>query len=299
MNWRVKAALLNLVDAMPYGEDIHYWLQRNLTRTLPHGDARLALAVKWACDLVRHFNAYSPQSLGESTLLEFGAGRNLVGPLTFYCLGAARQLVLDIRPLAKPDLVNACIGGLATLQRDDLRRRPQRRLGTDAWADLRRHYGISYLAPRDARATALEEGTLDCVTSTNTLEHIPVDDIRAILRECRRILRPDGIVVMRINYEDHYAFFDKTITTINFLRYSDAQWRKFNPGSHYQNRLRHADYLELFDEAGFRLLDVSVVEAGQREIEAAGRLPLDARFRVRRPEELGIKTGWVVLGQPG
>ena len=299
MNWRIKAALLNLFDAVPGGAGMHYWLQRNLTGSIPRSAARFARAVEQACDLAERFNRHSPRRFGDASLLEIGAGRDLAGPLTFYCLGAASQLVLDAHPLAKPDLVGVAVDRLAGLPRRDLPRLPSQRLGADAWADLERLYGIRYRAPVDAWQTGLADRSIDGVTSTNTFEHIPVDEIRAILREWRRILRPGGIVAMRINYEDHYAFFDPNITRINFLRYSDAQWRRYNPGIHYQNRLRHRDYLQLFEEAGFRLLDAATTGPGPREIEAAGRLPLDERFRAYGVEELGIGTGWVVLAQPG
>jgi hypothetical protein len=41
------------------------------------------------------------------------------------------------------------------------------------------------------------------------------------------------------------------------LKYSDVEWRPYNSGSQYVNRLRHSDYLRLFQQAGFNILEES------------------------------------------
>ena len=55
---------------------------------------------------------------------------------------------------------------------------------------------------------SLPAASVDFVSSTNTLEHIPATDIGPILAECRRLLRPDGVVSCRIDMRDHYSYFD-------------------------------------------------------------------------------------------
>ena len=45
--------------------------------------------------------------------------------------------------------------------------------------ELEARFGIRYLAPRDARATALPAGSVDFVSSTSTLEHVPARGARA------------------------------------------------------------------------------------------------------------------------
>ena len=55
----------------------------------------------------------------------------------------------------------------------------------------------------------------------------------------------------------------------NFLKYDDAQWRRFNGGQQYVNRLRHSDYVRMFREAGFTILEESSVpgEPGGRDCQ--------------------------------
>jgi len=55
-----------------------------------------------------------------------------------------------------------------------------------------------------------------------------------------------------IDLSDHFKHQDKSITSINFLRYSDEEWDKIAGNEFvYCNRLRASDYLVLFKEAGF------------------------------------------------
>src|SRR5438067_829197 len=124
-----------------------------------------------------------------------------------------------------------------------------------------------------------EAGSVDCITSTNTLEHIPPDDLAAILRECYRILAPSGLVSLDIDYQDHYSFFDPRITAYNFLRYSARTWSFFSPSLHYQNRLRHPDYLELVKAAGFKIIEEKRTDGTAEDLAAVQQMPLDQRFR--------------------
>ena len=87
------------------------------------------------------------------------------------------------------------------------------------------------------------------------LEHIPKDSIKKIFIELRRILKKDGVVCATIDYTDHYAHTDKNIGLLNFLSYSDEEWKKYNHNCNYQNRLRHYDYETLFSELMFKIVN--------------------------------------------
>ena len=89
-------------------------------------------------------------------------------------------------------------------------------------------------APYDAANTDLKNKSLDASISTNTLEHIPHKDIVNIFTELRRTLKDNGVVSLSIDYSDHYAHTDKKISLLNFLKYDDKTWNKFNHKHHYQ-----------------------------------------------------------------
>ena len=153
----------------------------------------------------------------------------------------------------------------------------------------------SITGPCDAWDTRLAAESVDCITSTNTLEYIPPADILAILRECRRLLRPGGVMCHRIDYLDHYSYFDKAIHPYHFLRYSDDKWRWFNSSLHYQNRLRHRDYLSLFRQAGFDVIEDRTADGAPADLMTLSQFPIDAAFQGYSHAELAIRRAFVVL----
>lgn len=120
-------------------------------------------------------------------------------------------------------------------------------------------YGIEYRAPYDAASTDFDDKSLDACISTNTLEHIPKESIISIFSELYRTLKDNGIVSARIDYSDHYAHSDKTISLFNFLKFDENAWKRYNHNCHYQNRLRHYDYLKIFSKCGFVVMEEELI----------------------------------------
>ena len=117
---------------------------------------------------------------------------------------------------------------------------------------------VSYHAPSDASDTKLPDASLDAVFSNSVLEHVPGPIIERCFTEARRILRPGGIVFHSVNCGDHYAYVDRSISQLHYLRYSDAAWKRWNNEFLYQNRLRAIDFTTMAKDAGFTIeLDTS------------------------------------------
>jgi methyltransferase family protein len=206
MNWKYKALLQLAFSNIPLGERLNYFFQRYVTRSLPVGDASFVSIVSVA---KRHIDAlprYYHRPLCEATFYEYGAGWDMTVPLAFYMFGVERQILVDIRNLLRIELVNDTIEKYQRIAFDlTFSRKPSRYIDagrSDVVTLLKEYYGIDYRAPCDARHTGLEVGSVDCITSTNTLEHIPLQDIRAMLRECHRLLRDDGLMSSVIDYGD-------------------------------------------------------------------------------------------------
>ena len=170
------------------------------------------------------------------------------------------QIVVDRTPHVRGALVDDVASRLAG-RAGDFGLPPERM--AQALAECRRFdgieakaacFGISYRAPCDACATGLDDSSVDCVTSTSTFEHVPAEDIGPILAECHRILRPGGVASFIIDYGDHYAYFDRSLTRYNFLGYSERHWRLYNSALQYQNRLRHSEYVALVRRSGFDIV---------------------------------------------
>jgi SAM-dependent methyltransferase len=292
MAWRSKAAVQKVLSAVPGGARINFELQRR-TGGLPLSDAKL-LESRALCEHHRRvLEKHGDVELRSGAFYEFGAGWDMHIPLLLASLGAGPQVVVDIRRLLRADL--AC---------DIARRLHDLEPSPDPWdpppplgdlEDLLTGARIRYVAPLDARCTGFPAASFDYVTSTNTMEHIPPDDIERILRECRRILRPGGVMSFQIDYQDHYSYFDRSISVYNFLRYDDRTWRWINSGLHYQNRLRHRDHTEIIERSGFEIVDAEVTTGSTHDLEELERLDLASRFEDYSLEELAIRGSRLVI----
>lgn len=294
--WKTKAALQRVLSSLPGGDRLNYLLQRRLTHGLPISDERLREVIAIAAHHVESLRVWSPIPISEGRFFEFGAGWDLHVAQTLYCLGVDRQIVIDIRSLLKPSLVVDVRDRLATGPGRSFLRTPPT---ADPMPAYLAATGIEYRAPCDARSTGLPSGSIDFITSTDTLEHIPVDDIRQILTECRRILSDDGAMSFQIDYRDHYSYFDQDVSAYNFLRYDTRAWRPYNSALHHQNRLRHRDYVELFSEAGFDVVAAEVITGTSDDEVMIRDLEPATPFRSFSLAELAVKGASLVLRKDG
>lgn len=303
MRWLAKAALQRGLGAVPQGEQLNYVFQRRVLRSLPAGDAALRQKFSRAVQHLGAFEEHGPGvPRGEATFYEFGAGWDLAIPVAYALLGIGRQVLVDIRPSARVELVNDTLASFERL-RPELEQQAECELrppggAIDDLEDLEARFGIRYLAPCDARDTGLPEGSVDFVSSTDTCEHIPGDELAQIFRECHRLLRPRGAFSCRIDLQDHYAYFDQSLSRYNFLRFSDRTWSVVNSPLHHQNRLRSPEYLELVRDAGFELVverPSGPSDDGRMELRS---LPLAERFRGYSEDELGVTVLSFVAVRP-
>lgn len=251
IGWKAKAAAFHFFDKAPAGGKLYYLFQKHVTKSHPRRMSPTAETGRLQC---AHMDALA-SSLGDLsavTLIELGAGWDLYANLLYYCRGIERQFAIDISALSRAHLVNDVIRHLQAEPPPRAIRIPEHLLDEESFREqLESLYGIHYLAPYDARKLDLPSGSVDAILSTSVFEHIPAAALTAILPQCRRVLRQSGMMRHTIDYTDHYAHSDPSISLHNMMRFSDRAWRRYNPPIHYQNRLRTGRYLKLFEDAGF------------------------------------------------
>ncbi|MEY9127552.1 hypothetical protein [Bradyrhizobium yuanmingense] len=252
MDWRIKALAFRALE-LPGGAHAHYFLQRHVTRNWPRRsttlDSLAGIARRVVEDYARHIGGMP------ASVLEVGAGRDLAVPLALRRLGVSKVIACDVERLGKLDLIQHAANRLLAGQ-----------LQLRSWDELEQ-FGVKYLAPH---YVSPDDETVDCSCSNEVLEHVPADQLAFLLKGLRAITK--GITTHSIDYSDHYARSDKSVSRLNFLRYSDKEWRPFNSGKQYVNRLRHSDYVRMFKEAGFTILEESSV---------AGESPPDLKIADR------------------
>ncbi len=268
---------------MPYG--VHNFVSQRISgRNIRQVDEHRAVAA-W------HVENYQQLNFGqEDVIVEFGAGQDLINNLFLASQGYRNQIVIDIDRMVSAEKLN---GVLAQPPLNTLRSSPF----SDNFESELKELGIDYRAPGDMRSSGLDSNSVSAVTSTNTLEHIPPQDIEKILVECERVLKPGGVCSFKIDYSDHYAHTDPSITIYNFLKFSPTTWHWLCPPNHYQNRLRHQQFIQMFDRTG---LDGKKVRGTRIDDwqAALARVRPHSSFAQFSDEELSIKSGYFLLQKP-
>lgn len=283
MQWRAKNLAFQVIDRIPSGRSVHSFLQKKVT-----GRFHVKLNernLKTYQLPVEEFRKIP----GARTAMEFGAGRSLLTPLLLSHAGAEAVYAFDLYRVATIEQVNAAIQQLRHLLPGDW---PQ----VADFAELETLYGIHYRAPGDARSTGLPDGSVDLIYSTATMEHIPAPDIKRILAEGRRILAPQGRMFFTIDYHDHYASSDPAIGYMNFYQFSREEWQRYNPPSHYQNRLRHSEFCTLFKDCGLSPIEARPIFDTWSETDLQ-RVRLHPDFQQFSHEDLTASNGLFVLGK--
>ena len=287
---------------MPNPERINLFFQKNITRSLPVSNETLLEKIATTRMHLDNFSRYYiGKGIDKCNYFEFGTGYDLFIPIIVSLHGFGNLKCIDIRNLAFPEIVNDLLRRLdrQKLSFNLLHPIPEKVPNFDI-GNIRKLlkdiFRIEYIAPLDARDTGFESDSIDFVLSNATMEHIPADTIRGILNECYRIMTPGGIMSNAIDYRDHFSFSDTSITSYNYLKYSEKQWKILNPSIMYQNRLRHKDYIKLFKDSGFEILKISPDYPTEEEFAALRSMKLDKKYTTNySPEELSIKSATIVV----
>ena len=307
MNWKVKSKIQNAVSIFPssFSYETYYWLQRHF------GGLRRVNPVKKLAAAVEICKQISNQ--GESILnknfFELGTGREPIVPIGFWLMGAEKTVTIDLNPYLKLKLIAESLHYISNNQNEILslfegfvdRKRfdclltlsRKVKLSLPSILDLCR---IEYIAPGDAANTKLLDDSIDFYTSYNVLEHIPLPALEKIFIEGNRIIKKKGLFIHRIDYSDHFSHSDNSISSVNFLQYSDKEWGSFVGNKYmYMNRLRHDDFINLFNSSRQHIIetepdkDKRVYDLLNNEI-----FQLNERFNSKSKDVLSITGSWII-----
>jgi SAM-dependent methyltransferase len=302
MRWQVKGAIQKALSLTPVGHWLNERLQRSvgsLRRFDQEADEKLEDFALMAAQLRE---AGFP--IAGTRFMEIGSGWYPTLPICLYLGGARRVVTVDLVRHLQPDLALAlvrklggrlawladCVGAPAA-EVEARRLRLERRLDGGASIGSASEDVIDYRAPADAARTDLLPHSIDVVFSNSVLEHIPRPVIDAIFTESWRVLRPGGICFHSVNCGDHYAYTDRSIGQLNYLKYSSRQWElMWNNEVQYQNRLRAVDFLDLARRHEFTIVHDTTRVLPERLAELR-RLPRVApEFHRYSEEELCVTT---------
>jgi SAM-dependent methyltransferase len=306
MNWKLKAKIQNLVSLLPGSLSyyIYYWIQRKfggLRRDRLNPINRLEAGI----ETVKRIEQVGCSPIG-ATFLEVGTGRRINTILAFWLLGAEKVVTLDLNPYLKEELVRADLEYIVK-NKSEIENLFENRIFNnrlDALLEfvefpyqmksLLKFLNVEYIAPGDASHLSLPDSSVDFHTSYTVLEHIPPEIIKAILKEGQRILKQDGLFVHCIDYSDHFSHSDKSISSVNFLQFSDNYWDKIAGNRYmYMNRLRHDDFIDLFQNLNCKIL-MNEPDVDKNLIVQKLSFDLDARFKSKSDEVISTVGSWII-----
>jgi SAM-dependent methyltransferase len=293
MNWRVKGVIQKALSVTPGGVAVNDWLQKTLGANRDFSGTLASKVDDWAIFL-SHTDRMGVKVQG-LRLMEVGTGWFPTLPICFSLAGVDRIATYDLnrhlnqeisfRMLAGLEPMLARIAEAAHASPSDVERRYRELRQAPTLDRLLQAARIEYHSPADASRTGLASNSVDIVFSNSVFEHVPPGPIQDILIESRRILKPGGLSIHSTNCGDHYAYFDKSITAINYLTYTDRQWRFWDNDLLYQNRLRPSDFIDMARRAE---LEIPLIFHKPRPelLAALEHLTIAPEFKHYPPEQL-------------
>ena len=241
---------------------------------------------------------------------EIGTGWYPTFPFACYLAGAARVTTYDLNPHLRMDLTLQCadiLGGflprIATAAGVPLAEVEKRhralveRLRTGADLGVATGGVIDYRAPADATRSMLPDGDVDVVFSNSVLEHVPPEVIDAMYAESMRVLSPRGVMFHSVNCGDHYAYVDRNVHQLNYLRYSDEEWQRWNNAFLYQNRLRAHWFVDGARRHGFDI-DLDTRTTREERMKQLAAMPVHPQFANVPAEQLCITSVDFIARKP-
>ena len=243
INWRLKSLIYWFLYFI-FLKKILFFIQKKITKRAYSSIGVMLYAYKL------HFN--SLKKYKSKKILEFGAGKSLEQNiyLSIKFNNRINQTVIDIDKMIDFNLLNFAKNQLQKKIKLSPKLKDIKNL-----KDLQNFLNIKYYAPINI-IDLNEKKKFDAIISTNVIEHISKKHFEIILEKFRKIVKKHGILSFVIDYSDHYSHTDKNISSTNFLKYSELEFKKYNTPLLFQNRLRHYDYIDIFKNKKFKILKI-------------------------------------------
>lgn len=198
----------------------------------------------------RTFDKYYQRALQFQALqvgfrsLELGPGDSILSGLVARAYGAGQIWLVDAGSFADND-VAGCLQ-MAALLKQQGRTLPDIS-GAQSREEILHRASVRYLTDGTNSLAHIPSGSIDFFWSQVVLEHVPLDEFPAFLRELRRVVSGNSIGIHSIDFRDHIG------GGLDSLRFTKKTWEGtlFRNSGFYTNRLRPREMLAMFKDAGF------------------------------------------------
>ncbi len=306
MYWRIKVVGFKLLSGLPGGSALYRFSQKHITKSLVLTRNRALQKVKVGTRYFEWLTDNDPdRTVAGGVHLDFGSGWHPTIPLLFHTLGVRRQHLFDIKPILDRRMLQQTVSIFREIQTDpDWPRKttPSRALPDLANLSLSEYLdslGTSYHAPYAEQFSTLAR-TVDLVTSTQVLFHVPRTALASTFKQIFGVLKPGGHFMATIHLQDILAGSpNNRVAKFHQFRYSPETWNRwFSSDLMSYNRLRAPDYLSLLKTAGFQVRHFEVEPGTEADHQALERTPIAECFKHYSWKDLAARHLFFVAQKP-
>lgn len=244
--WWLKISLKLILSKVPLPYSL--WAKLGVFR---HGDMKLpqralnSLSIHAATAGILDQKTAAPCLLRKGiNVLELGPGDSVFTAVIAKAMGANKVWLVDAGAFAVTD-ISAYQTLFAFLRKQGFALTNIQNPKT--FSEVLAQCNAAYLTSGVSSLSQIDGQSIDFCFSNAVLEHVPKKEMDLLARELKRVLKPGGISVHRVDLQDHLS------GQLNNLRFSEEVWesRLFRKAGFYTNRIRYAEMVALFEQAGF------------------------------------------------
>lgn len=264
MDWRIQVVGLNILENIPFGDRLHLKLQHRWG-TLGDIDKENQLKNR-IIPAIQEIKTYSDFEFEESMICEVGTGWYAMTPIVFYILGAKEIHTHDIVDWLTDGPVRDSLKTVSEnlelladsfdVTLEAMRQRLRSVDSTGSYSALLKDCNTFY----HTSGVEIHEppSHYDLFYSYSVLHRIPEDELHHLFERIVKFGKCDIVSHHVFEHMDILSFQDPNLNPYQFLTYSDRIYNMIQTKYSFQNRLRHSDFIDIFQEYGFEPLYVKL-----------------------------------------
>ena len=178
------------------------------------------------------------------TILELGPGDGITSAIYSCVLNSPKIYLVDVKPFAE-NKVDKYLDIIKLLKKEHHITISSKNI--NSINSLLQECNALYLTNGLSSFRNIEDSSIDYLFSHSVMEHIKLSEIKSLIREMYRVLKPNGVMSHNINYKDHLE------NSLNNLRFSSFLWESefISKSGFYTNRIPAVEMHKIFKENGF------------------------------------------------
>ncbi len=137
------------------------------------------------------------------------------------------------------------------------------------------------------------------IYSRFVLEHVQPNALLKIHQHLYDQTSKETKIIHLISPSDHRSYSDSSLSTYDFLKYSQPEWDSIQTKFDYHNRLRLPDYISIFEKSNYKVeyLTYEKISKDSKKYKMFKDLNIHNDFKIYTEEELLASSIVVLLGK--